>query len=130
MSDLIPPLTSEEHSVLMIAAQGESMIDLGEHSRWSKAINSLVAKGLLKQHDQFNNAITALGRQALENYEKSEDAELGDIINRIRAPVEAAPIGPVVSAGRLFFKMPDGSSIAMNVGEPYASQIVGMWRRR
>ena len=37
-------------------------------------------------------------------------------------------VGPHVVAGRLFFKMPDVSSISCEcIGEPYASQIVAMW---
>jgi hypothetical protein len=39
-----------------------------------------------------------------------------------------ASIGPHVVAGRLFFKMPDGLSIDAKISEPYASQIVEMWR--
>jgi hypothetical protein len=36
--------------------------------------------------------------------------------------------GPHVIQGKLFFKMPDGSSISCEcIGEPYASQIVEMW---
>jgi hypothetical protein len=128
MNDIIAPLTVDEHAVLMIAAGGNQMIDLGEHSKWSVPIQSLIRKGFLKSNDRFNNEVTAAGRQALADFERAEDAELADAINRVRAPVDAAPVGPVVSAGHLFFKMPDGSSISMNVGEPYASQIVEMWR--
>lgn len=38
-------------------------------------------------------------------------------------------VGPHVVDGHLFFRMNDGSAISCNcIGEPYASQIVALWR--
>ncbi len=59
-------LTDDEFSILLIAARGESVMPIG---RWEKPVESLVAKGFLKQHDRHNNTITPAGRVALEKRE-------------------------------------------------------------
>jgi hypothetical protein len=39
--------------------------------------------------------------------------------------------GPYVVKGRLFFRLPDGSSVSCEcVGEPYASKIVELWNTK
>lgn len=65
MSDL----SQDELTVLMIADKGESMMAIG---RWEAPVNSLVARGYLKQHDKFNNSITDAGRQAV-NQDEDDD---------------------------------------------------------
>lgn len=41
------------------------------------------------------------------------------------------PIGPNIVQGKLFFGFPDGTSISCDcIGEPYASQIVALWKSR
>ena len=145
MTNIIEPLTQEERAVLMIAAHGESVMDLGEHSRWHGAIQSLVRRGMLTRHDQFNHSITDLGRAQSEAAEDAEDAAIADAVRGFEARVSAhrqqiaesplgvymtAQVGPSVAGGVLFFKMPDGSSINCKVAEPFASQIVEMWNNR
>jgi hypothetical protein len=66
--EIIVPLTDDEIAVLMIAAEGEALIDMGKYSKWSSPIQSLVKRGYLKQWDKFNNEITDAGRAALEGH--------------------------------------------------------------
>lgn len=80
MTEIVSPLTTEESTVLQLAAAGESMIDMGEHSKWHTAINSLVKRGFLHRHDQFNNVITPAGRAAIAAEEADSDRELGKLI--------------------------------------------------
>lgn len=146
MTTVLPTLTDDERTVLMITARGEMIADIGEYSRWSKPIQSLVKRGLLKQHDKFNNSITAAGREALEAAEQEIDGELkvamekfaadmensGETraaVNRLAEPArgirDAAPYGASVVNGKLFFKLLDGSTVTCEcIGEPYASKIV------
>ncbi len=142
MREIVSPLTADEHAVLLIAAQDQWMIDMGENSRWSAPIQSLARRGYLNAMDKFNVIITPAGRAALGEYEKAEDAALGRAIDRARlidralapqddAPIDDAPLGPSVVGGRLFFKLSDGTTIQCTcIGEPYASQIVEAWRQR
>ena len=64
-------LTSDEKTILMIAASGQPMIPVG---RWENPVKSLVKKGYMQPHPHagdptghFNNHITAAGRQAIED---------------------------------------------------------------
>jgi hypothetical protein len=43
---------------------------------WQEAVESLVAKGFLQQHDRFNNTITPAGRKALGAREQADNAAL------------------------------------------------------
>ena len=78
-------LSQDELTILLIAAEGESMAAIG---RWEAPINSLVEKGLLLRGDKFNNFITPAGKAAAK---KDEDAnyaallETGTKINNARA---------------------------------------------
>lgn len=88
MPDVIDALSDDEFSVLCIAAEGESMIDLGEFSRWSAPIQSLVRRGYMLRQDRHNNVITPAGRAALAVREKDEDKLIGraiDVSNQIGA---------------------------------------------
>jgi FkbM family methyltransferase len=66
-------MTDDELTVLMIAAQGESMIPIG---RWKQPIESLTARGLMRCFDTANYGITALGQQAVKQEEKERDGAL------------------------------------------------------
>jgi hypothetical protein len=57
-------LTQDELTVLMIAAEGQSMMPIG---RWEAPVESLVKQGLLRRADKFNNFITEAGRKAVED---------------------------------------------------------------
>ena len=79
-------LTSDEQTVLIIAAKGEPMMPIG---RWRDAATMLVAKGFLKPRPHagdpdgfFNLHVTAAGQAAAEQLEKADDAALGEMIGR------------------------------------------------
>ena len=57
-----PTLSDDEFTVLLIAAEGESLMPLG---RWQAPVENLVARGYLRQLDRFNNVITTEGRKAI-----------------------------------------------------------------
>lgn len=82
--ETISPLTHEESACLQIAAQGMSMIDMGEHSKWHKPLQSLVRRGFMAAAggDMHNIVITAAGRAAIEVEEKDSDRELLGAINK------------------------------------------------
>lgn len=74
------PLTPDEKTVLLIAAQGEPMIPIG---RWAAPVAQLVAKGFMKPRPHpgdptghFNQHITPAGIQAVEEAEKEDDEDL------------------------------------------------------
>lgn len=75
-------LTQDELAVLLIAAEGESMMPIG---RWEAPVASLVAKGYLHANDKFNNVITEAGRKACG---KAEDDNVRALLTTSRAIVE------------------------------------------
>jgi hypothetical protein len=90
MSDL----SDDEFSVLMIAAENQSMMPIG---RWERPVESLVAKGYLQRHDKFNNTITPAGRSALQKRERDDVTALktaaqavGDAQAKARSSADAA----------------------------------------
>lgn len=72
-------LTPDEKTVLMIAAEGQSMMAI---ARWEKPIESLVAKGLMQRGDQFNNWITPKGRAAINEPDTEEDEAYRQILTK------------------------------------------------
>ena len=80
MSDL----SQDELTVLMIAAQGESMMAIG---RWQKPIESLLQKGLMMSRggDNFNCVITDTGRAAAKEAEDAPFRELLETGSKIGA---------------------------------------------
>lgn len=73
-------LTDDEYTVLSIAVEGQSMMAIG---RWASPIEHLVAQGMLKRHDTFNNVITPKGRQALHAHEEKLDLGLIEAANKV-----------------------------------------------
>lgn len=65
-------MTPDEVTILMIAAEGQSMLAIG---RWKPAVESLSLLGLLKKLDPFNFVITDLGRKALETVNQADDKD-------------------------------------------------------
>ena len=78
----MPDLTQDELTVLLIAAEGQSMAPIG---RWEAPTNSLVAKGYLKSLDKFNNVITPAGLVACN---KADDDNARALITANNAVVE------------------------------------------
>lgn len=66
-------MTDDEMTVLLIAAQGESMIPIG---RWEKPLLALAERGFMKRNDAVNYVITAKGREAVKQEEKERDGVL------------------------------------------------------
>lgn len=64
-------MTDDEMTVLLIAAQGSSMIPIG---RWEQSIFALTERGLMKCNDAVNYVITPKGREAVKQEEKERDA--------------------------------------------------------
>lgn len=73
-------LTQDELTVLLIAAEGKSMMPIG---RWEGPVKSLVAKGYLSANDKFNNVITAAGRQAANQDEDNTARQMIEANNAI-----------------------------------------------
>jgi hypothetical protein len=78
-STILPTLTDDERTVLMIAARGESMIPIG---RWKPTILGLAKRGLMLKQDAFNYTITDAGRAATEGVEAAVDAEMKGAIGK------------------------------------------------
>jgi hypothetical protein len=83
----MPDLTQDELTVLLIAAEGESMMPIG---RWEAPVASLVAKGYLHSNDKFNNFITDAGRKAAEAQDNANIRELTETYYTVERSHEAA----------------------------------------
>ncbi len=77
-------LTTDEQTVLLIAAKGERLMPIG---RWKEPVESLVRKGLLvrERHPgdptgHFNNVISQAGRAAANDLDTEFDNVLGAIV--------------------------------------------------
>lgn len=66
-------MTDDEMTVLLIAAQGESMIPIG---RWEQPLLALTERGLMRCYDGVNYGITAKGQEAVKQEEKERDGAL------------------------------------------------------
>jgi FkbM family methyltransferase len=90
-------MTNDELTVLMIAAQGESMIPIG---RWEQPIRDLASRGLLEKRDAFNYAITSKGMEALQAEEQQRDGEFANALRTRRRQSDTFHVGMTVF-GRL-----------------------------
>jgi FkbM family methyltransferase len=63
-------MTDDEMTVLMIAAEGESMAPIG---RWKEPLLALTERGLMSASDSVNYVITVKGRSELAREEKLRD---------------------------------------------------------
>lgn len=70
-------LSQDEFTVLLLAAEGESMIPIG---RWKAPILALTERGLMKCNDQVNYAITLEGRKACAERNNEDDALLRPLL--------------------------------------------------
>ena len=82
-------LSQDEFTVLLIAAEGESMCPIG---RWRAPILSLTNRGLMTRNDGFNYGITAEGRKACEQRNEDDDKALRALLARDPKTIEALPI--------------------------------------
>ena len=73
MSDL----SQDEFTVLLLAAEGESMIPIG---RWRAPILALTERGLMQCNDSVNYAITLEGRAAVAERNREDDEMLQPLL--------------------------------------------------
>ena len=81
------PLSDDEFTVLLIAAEDQSMMPIG---RWRAPVESLLARGYLRSLDRFNNVITPEGRKAIEARNADDASAIGQAYRQVAdAQVEA-----------------------------------------
>lgn len=73
-------LSQDELTVLLIAAEGESMMPIG---RWEAPVESLVHKGYLRRGDRFNNYITDAGRAIAETRNREDFKAVIETRNKV-----------------------------------------------
>ncbi len=100
-------MTNDEMTVLMIAAEGESMIPIG---RWEQPIRDLEARGLMHKQDAVNYVITDKGLHAVRDEEKRRAGEFANALKARRrsAGIERAyamHVDMVVSGSRIEFEL-------------------------
>lgn len=66
-------LSDDEFTVLLIAAEGESLMAIG---RWRPAVESLIERGYLRSLDRFNNVITSEGHKAIGDRNKEDEGAI------------------------------------------------------
>lgn len=66
-------LSQDEFTILLLAAEGESMIPMG---RWKAPILALTERGLMHKNDEVNYAITDSGRAVCAKRNEQDDADL------------------------------------------------------
>ena len=76
---VVTELSQEEVSVLMIAAQGETLAPIGQ---WKQPIETLVMRGLMKRINDANYGITPEGRLAVHMREQEDDSRLLAAVNK------------------------------------------------
>ena len=79
-------LTNDEFTVLMIAAEGESMIPIG---RWKAPIHALTERGLMQRNDESNYGITLAGREACAERNREDDAAMLRLLEGNSKTIEA-----------------------------------------
>lgn len=81
----LSPLTQDEYTCLLIAAQGEYLAPIG---RWEKSIQSLTAKGLMFRGDAVNYGITQEGRSAVAAAERDDDRALTEVLQKVQGAAQ------------------------------------------
>lgn len=74
-------LTDDERTVLMIAAEGQSVMAI---ARWEKPVESLIQKGLMVRGDKWNNWITSAGRAAIKEVEDEPYRQMLETAAKVR----------------------------------------------
>lgn len=75
----MPDLTQDEFTVLLIAAEGQSMIPIG---RWKIPILALTERGLMRKNDDVNYEITEQGWLAVAKQNEDDDADLRRLMSK------------------------------------------------
>lgn len=79
-------LTQDEFTLLLIAAEGESMMPIG---RWKEPLLALTERGLMHKNDEANYEITAEGRKACDERNADDDKSLRALLERNSKTIEA-----------------------------------------
>lgn len=79
-------LSQDEFTVLLIAAEGESMIPIG---RWKAPILALTERGLMRKDDDVNFSITQKGRAAIVERDHEDEAALSKLLGSQQKTIEA-----------------------------------------
>jgi hypothetical protein len=76
-------LSDDEFTILMIAAQGESLMAI---AHWKAPVESLIQKGYLQSRggDNFNCVITELGRVACQTRDQNDQDAFAASVMRFR----------------------------------------------
>ena len=82
-------LSQDEFTVLLIAAEDESMIPIG---RWKAPILALTERGLMQKNDGANYAITLAGREAVAKRNEDDEAALRGLLAGNTKAIEARTI--------------------------------------
>ena len=107
-------MTNDELTVLMIVAEGESMIPIG---RWEQPMRDLIARGLLQKWDAVNYIITSEGMDALKAEEKQRDGEFANALKTRQSGerVDAMHVDMTVFGRRIEFDMTYDSNFVQDV---------------
>ena len=95
-------MTDDEYTVLMIAAEGESMIPIG---RWEEPIRTLTLAGLMRKLDQVNYVITQAGRCAMVDEESQRDGALKKVLTSRRQEFDRLHVDMTVVNRRIEFDL-------------------------
>ena len=79
-------LSQDEFTVLLLAAEGESLAPIG---RWKAPILSLTGIGFMQRDDDVNFSITVEGRRACEQRNLDDDKELRRLLAGNTKTIEA-----------------------------------------
>ena len=82
-------LTSDEFTVLLIAAEGESLAPIG---RWKVPILALTERGLMEKRDEVNYAITLAGREAVAQRNEEDDRDIRALLERNNKTIEGRAV--------------------------------------
>lgn len=132
-------LTEDEYTCLMILNEGGPLIYMKD-TRWASSLVSLEAKeyavadaNLSRDTGNKNFKITAMGKRALADHEKSHDEALASLINRTGeiSRLHATMREKVMAAGALLVEAARVAAKATGDSETHAlNQILDEIKRR
>lgn len=116
-------LTDHERAVLMLAAEGKSMIPIGI---WEKPILNLTVLGLLQKFDSVNYGITDAGRKILNDVQAEEDDDFKRAFAKVsddRNAQQQAVQSTTQAAQHLVFAAKAAAKLSGNTPEQECWQI-------
>ena len=82
-------LSQDEFTVLLLAAEGESLAPIG---RWKVPILALTERGLMRRNDEVNYAITDRGREVCAETDAAYDADIRFLLEGHSKTIEGRAI--------------------------------------